>query len=163
MSDIELVITVGIIDRMELLTSAADYRCDPAASYPEKIAHVVVEPDEPPADHGYEIVSIHATTVRRKQCKIKVSINVSDEAKMVAEARKCYAGVWQDDEWKPATLGEAAFELLCASNARPGPVDLGFEFITQTYPRDRKVDPRLLVDESHDEDDDDVHSIPRVR
>ncbi len=144
MSDIELVIVVNITDMDELVVSAADYGCD-IGSIEEKVTRVAVGPDNAPLDHGYEIMTINTTATTTKQFEIAIGINVSDERKMIAEARKCYEGVWQDSEWRPASLGEAAYELLCASNERPGADLLGFEFVSQDYLKDRAVDPEALL------------------
>lgn len=42
----------------------------------------------------------------------------------VAAYRRC----WFDDDWRPRTIDEAAFELLAASNESPSPDECGFHF-----------------------------------
>jgi hypothetical protein len=149
MTKITLAITINITNPDEFRQNAVDYGCDKDDDINEMVEQLVISADEPPLDHGYEITSIDVAVVSEKQFNILVSLNVSDEQAMIKEARSCYRNVWQDNEWTPETLGEAAYELLCASNDRPGADILGFEFVDQKYIVDQPANPEFL----HGEDD----------
>lgn len=154
MSDIELHVVININNKKEFRQSAVDYGCKADANMDEMVKKIGIEPDEKPSKHGYEIASMEVKSKSGKTHTIKVGINVTDEGAMVKEAINCYSGAWQDDEWKPETLGQAAFELLCGSNERPSPDTLGFEYADWTYPKDRPVDPQYLIEEKNDENED---------
>lgn len=69
---------------------------------------------------------------------VTFGVNVLDAEALVTQARLARERVWQDgDSWAPETLGEAAFELLVASNQIPAaPNDLGLEIGEISYPTD---------------------------
>jgi hypothetical protein len=147
MTDITIAVTINITNEDEFRQSAVDYGCDNDDNIEEMVERLVISADEPPLDHGYEIRSTDVTAISEKQFSILVSVNVTDEQAMIKEVRNCYSAVWQDSDWKPESLGEAVYELLCASNERPSPDTVGFEFVDQKYLVDQAVDPTTILDE----------------
>jgi hypothetical protein len=65
--------------------------------------------------------------------KISATINVTDEALLIQEAKDRFKKYWGEPNWEPKDIGEAALETLLLSNDNPSPSDLGFEFLDYAY------------------------------
>lgn len=144
MTDITIAVAIKMIDEDELRKSAIDYGCGDNEDIEEMIEQLIVSPDEAPLDHGYEIKSIDVAPTSDNEFNILITVDVYDEQAMTKEARNCYSAVVGDNDWKPASLGEAAYELLCASNERPSPDLLGFAFAGHKYLVDQAIDPDTI-------------------
>jgi hypothetical protein len=154
MSDIELHVTIKITNKEEFKESAVDYGCKTDDALADMVKKIAIEPDEEPSKHGYKIASVDVTSASDENHTVIVGIDIENEEAMINEVRSCFSAAWQDEEWKPDTLGQAAFELLCGSNERPSPDTLGFEYTDWTYPKDRAVNPEYLLDNNDDNEDD---------
>jgi len=58
---------------------------------------------------------------------ITLDIVVHDPKKLRRLATERYQETWHDEDWRPDSLGEAAFEVLIGSSPGAAPADLGFE------------------------------------
>jgi hypothetical protein len=161
MSDIELAVEIKIDNKKEFEQSAVDYGCTADDPMEEMVKKIAIGPDESPEKHGYKITAVNVKSKSGRTHILTVGIDVLDEKKMIDEARNCYQSVWQDEDWKPETLGEASFELLCGSNERPSPDTMGFAYWTWSYPKDRAVNPEYVADPS-DEEDEELDASPAM-
>lgn len=91
---------------------------------------VGVCPENPPVDAGYEIEHTQVAKLSEdNQYQLYVRAIVHDEEQFLREAKDCYVGAWQDKSWVPATLSEALYEIILASNANPSPDECGFSIV----------------------------------
>jgi hypothetical protein len=90
---------------------------------------VCINPEVPPAEAGYDIVSRRIGRLDQVGgYQLTVTARVFDEGRLVAAAKDAYYENWGDEKWVPKTLEEALYETVLASNSNPSPCDIGYEF-----------------------------------
>lgn len=114
------------------------------APFEDALRATVLNP-APPIGAGYRLLP--NAEVRRLHYEsrgatwfILVKVEVLDAPALMEEARTRYRACWADDSWMPASLEEAMYEILVASNASPAPMDLGFE-LYDNFPKDSSLEP----------------------
>lgn len=162
MHEIEVNIDINVTNSKEFIQSAIDYGCSRSDTMEAMVKELVIAPDVSPSEAGYEIVSTEVKSTSKKKHTIVVCLNVIDEERLVKEAIKCYGGCWQDESWHPETIGVALIEIMCASNERPSPDTLGFEFADWTFPKNRPTNPEFIParDDEFDVDEDEMERQP---
>lgn len=98
----------------------------------EVFEEILVNPPGAPLDDGYEIGRRAVRDVGFGRYVLDLEAEIVDEARFLAAVRSAYAKAWSED-FEPENLGHALYEIVVASNASPGPVEIGFEIITHEY------------------------------
>jgi hypothetical protein len=136
MSEVHFIVKIDIADQEVFIQAARDrgYE-DETDDFPEMIELVVINPDRPPLDKGYEIVRSTATKgAGETNYEIDFHLRITDQVAFIGEVRRCWNSCWGDNDYLPESLAEAGYEILVASNANPeSPLDLGFEITGTKY------------------------------
>jgi hypothetical protein len=141
---IEVVVAISVD---ELRAYLADYGETPTPDTTENlIVQAIVRPDVTPLDCGYRLLNKTAEIDPNSQRYIiRINAEVFDLHRVAVTARECYQTTWQDDDWRPKTLGEALFEILIASNQSPSPDIAGYEIIEHSAPIDHDLTPKPVT------------------
>lgn len=93
------------------------------------VEEVLINPPEAPLDAGYELTARTVRDVGFGRFVLNQEAVIHDEARFLAAVRSAYAKAW-NEEFEPEDLGHALYEIVVASNASPGPVEIGFEILS---------------------------------
>jgi hypothetical protein len=146
--DVILTTRVRLLDPSLFLAYAQDI-CAKLAGRSMELAMPValLRPTSDRAVHGIEVLSTTvACSIASEEYVLTTLVRVHNTQALRAEAKACYGACWGDADWSPATVGEAAYEVLLASNANPSPCDMGFEFIETRYEGDVAYVPDVLTE-----------------
>jgi len=142
MTIVKFVVTIHVLEEAEIrkFASASDCKSAGEGTLAEAV-RAIINPSKPPVDSGYEILeeTKAVATDADDIFLLKVAINVNDEQALTKEARERYESCWGDNLWRPGSLGEAAYEVMVASNASPSPTDIGFEIYDWAMVEDRPI------------------------
>jgi hypothetical protein len=89
-------------------------------------ALVTENENPPPAAYGLRFLQTSAAAESSRSIRLEVSVQVSDPAALLEFATVRYQQMWFEP-WEPASLEEALWEALIASNLNPSPDLCGLE------------------------------------
>jgi hypothetical protein len=148
--DVILVTRLRLLDR-PLFLAYAQQVCAKLAGQAVELA-VPVALLRPSSDRGVHELEVLATNVVRlaalDEYSLTTVVRVHNPRALRADAQDCYEACWGDADWRPSSMGEAAYEVLLASNANPSPCDMGFEFIETHYAGDVAYEPDVLTEDA---------------
>lgn len=129
-------VTIKVVDESLLRQRAtekavsAGERVD-GMSLGRAILLLAIEPERPPKEHGFEIGRGTRVVPGDWQGSFRIVFELIayEHEELIGESRRRRKACWQDDDWWPETLEEAAYEVLIGSSAADAPQDLGIEII----------------------------------
>lgn len=140
MPDISFSTNIRVVDRLKLFEAAAQMGLLTAPTIGRVAATVVLNPAKAPSQTGFKYLpGTDGHRTGEDDFCVDAVLRVYDPDAFIQEACERYQACHNDAGWRPATLAEAAYQVVVASNANILPSDCGYEVVDVEYGHDAVI------------------------